>query len=447
MSNEDVQSAKDLAAAIETLAGHGKDLAEIEGATEVLLKSLGKVSAGLGILGIGFDIALLLFFPKGPSVEDKILEAVDALSSKVDVLWGRLENEFEDLEAKNNLRAAKSGISDEISALRTLGQSVHSRNISELRKLGTFEIRKWVNNLADHASGSALHENIFKAVYEGTHGNLNQMTSTGAAMADSAIVALIATGMLQADQWRAEHSLDGKILPSVEQRQDLEEKAKSSPLMRKVESICLEFAVWQQRCVDEAEANIGKFFGRLSSKLDDLPSNVSSETEYRGVAEAMVQELHRNWSWCDWLVIVGQPTSEGSGNFIHDILLRSLDNDVGEDGKKTIIHKVGLNITNRKGKRSSVLIAARPKTRKSIVGARSFAEHVKAFSVGASCKEFSGIMWCFRSSVKWSAAWSDPINVQVGIVTASREGKSDGRVHWEKPKGHWDSLMWGSYPQ
>lgn len=458
MGNENLQSTKDLAEAIETLAGHGKDLAEIEGATKVLRK-LSKVSAGLGLLGVGFDIVLSLL-PSGPSVDDKILAAVNALSSKIDVLWGRLESEFEDLEANNALRAAKSGISEEISAFRTLGQSVHYRNFDELRKIGTFEVRKWVNNLADHALGSAVHENIFKAVYECTHGNLDQMTSTGGAMVDCAIVALIATGMIRADQWHAEQRTTSS--PPEEQiaRQRQELDTIFSALEPAVIIICDEFAVWQQRCVDEAEANISRFFERLSPKLDDLKGigsdmgrtgagHIATEANYRIVAEDMVKDLKRNWSWCDWLVIVGQPTSAGSKNFGYQELLDNLAQDFDEDEKKTIIYKVDLDRKNRNGMRSSVLIAARPKTRKSKVSARSFAEHLKDTAEGkwGFWKEFSGVRWEFKSHVHWSAAWSEPVNIQVGIVTNQREGESTGRVHFEKAKGGWDALLWGSYPQ
>ena len=458
MGNENLQSTKDLAEAIETLAGHGKDLAEVEGATKVL-RRLSKVSAGLGVLGVGFDIVLSLL-SDGPSVDDEILEAVNALSSKIDVLWGRLESEFEDLEANNALRAAKSGISEEISAFRTLGQSVHYRNFYELRKIGTFEIRKWLNNLADHALGSSVHENIFKAVYKSTYGNLDQMISTGGAMVDCAIVALITTGMIQADQWHAEQRTTSSSPEEqiVRQRQELDPFF--SVLEPAVTTICDEFADWQHRCVDEAEANLSRFFERLSTKLDDLKGigsdmgrtgagHIATEADYRMVAEDMVKDLQRNWSWCDWLVIVGQPTTKGSQNFGYQPLLDNLAKDFDEDGKKTIFYKMDLNLKNRNGMRSSVLIAARPKTRKSKVSARSFAEHLKDTAEGkwAFGEEFSGVRWEFKSHVHWSAAWSEPVNIQVGIVTNQREGESTGRVHFEKAKGGWETLLWGSYPQ
>lgn len=453
MSKEDVRLIKDMAEQVErmeTLTGHTKDLVgELNDAAKVFNK-LSKATAVLGIVGIGFDIVLSLF-DSGPSPEEEILKAVDALSTKVDVLWKRLEGKFEDLEVKNNLRSAKSGVREEISALRTLGQSVQSRNIDELRQLGTFEIRKWVNNLADHARGSALHQNIFKAVYESTQGSPDQMYYVGAAMVDSAIVALIATGMIQADQWRAEQrstpsSVDKQVTPSAKQRKEQDSKVESA-LWPAVKCICDEFATWQQRCVVEADANIGKVFDTLLSNLDNLKGrgvsgasyHISTEANYRSVAETILVELRLNWGSYDWLVIVGQPTREESKNF-----------DWAVSGKD-IIYRVNLNYHNFNGMRSSVLIAAQFKKRNATSGSRPFAQIVKDIAddyersaASFLANDFSGILWFFRKGVNLGAAWSDPVGVEVGIVTSLRDGKSGGRVHWEEPKAGWDALLWGA---
>lgn len=91
-AHEGLESAQEYNEMVVTLTEHVHDLAEINEALETVEK-FGKVSAVLGIAGVGLDVVLSL--SGGPSPEEKILEAVNELSSKVTGLWERVEKRSE----------------------------------------------------------------------------------------------------------------------------------------------------------------------------------------------------------------------------------------------------------------------------------------------------------------------------------------------------------------
>ena len=60
MGDAEPEQIRDYIGMVETLSEHGGDLAEIGGATK-LLGTFSKATTGLGLVGLGFDLALSLF--------------------------------------------------------------------------------------------------------------------------------------------------------------------------------------------------------------------------------------------------------------------------------------------------------------------------------------------------------------------------------------------------